>query len=114
MLIVLKLNEKIEPKSKLSDNILKHIRVYKNFFESSSGIWYKGSDLKEYFGFKSVSEIRQLINYLRLNENMSIISSGKLGYKHTKDIIEIEDYYEKLQHRALTILSVAKSIKNNI
>lgn len=119
MLVVFKLNDKVKIKNNLRKDLLENIEYIKSFFIKYQNVWFNSTQLIEFMAvgnikpIKNSSQIRTIINYLRVEMNLPIISSHK-GYKYSTSKIELQEYYEQLRYRALCILSASKSIKNNI
>ena len=94
---------------KLKHKSIKYVQEYKQFFETHSK-WIKGSLLRDIIGG---GDVRRIINTLRVEYNMSIISSRD-GYKLSNDKEEIKQCYADLRNRALRGLTAARMMKKNI
>lgn len=113
MLVIVRLNDKILPKLKVPEDVLQRMEWFRNYFILSEGTCHRGDELVKLFELKDKVMLRKVINHLRMN-GLTVISCGRCGYKYTTNKEELKQYCTKLQHRGLTILSVARQIKNNM
>lgn len=119
MIVIIKLDDKIMPKRKLRKDIYLCIDEIVDFFKNNKDRWMTADDLRMSLScltdtlIMSSSTIRQIINYLRVEMKQPIIASRK-GYKYTNNKEELCKYHKLLLHRAMTVISAAKAIKNNL
>lgn len=113
MLVVFKWNEKIAHRQPYPKFLINDVEHYKDFFVSYEDEWFTADELIVYLNLKHYTNVISVINYLRIHENLPIISSN-LGYKLTYNKEELIKYYDVQHHRALATLATAKVIKNHI
>jgi len=110
MILVFKIDDKIFPKKNISKKYNDYLQEYINFFILNENKWYNSKTLCNNWNVINSAEIRKIINHLRIELNISIISSKK-GYKYTQNKKEIKNYKRNLNYRAFTMLSASKNIK---
>jgi hypothetical protein len=113
MIIVFKINDKINPVGKCAKIYIENMDYYIDFFNRNQNKWFKSNRLVEIWDVNSSSTVRTIINYLRLNYNLTIISSNN-GYKLSNNKKEIKEYIKRLNYRALTQLSASKGIEKKL
>jgi len=113
MIFIIRIDDEIKPMMKIPKKHMEDMNEYVKFFEDNREKWYNSDELSNIFMAANTSQIRQIINYLRVKLHQPIISNNR-GYKYTTNSKKLKEYYKRLQYRALTQLSAAKAIKKLI